>query len=568
MYITPCTSAAAALARGSSLLSAAAAAATGSSSSSGNGGDALQSPCARPVSSITRNSSTSCHFQWRSLAHRGVAEKRCLPPLPPTVWLNTNRRAQRLKSIVCSAELDSNGGGLLRGLNKLGKRVETDTLDPAVRDATIRAVDELGRRVTVGDVAAKAGVKLSQAEKALQALATDAGGFLEVSDEGDVLYGFPSNYRSNLTSKSLALKVEPVFAALKGAGAYLTRVAFGTALLTSILLVVSTIVILASSRSDERDNRSQRGGGGFGGVGFYFDPFNLFWYFDPYYGRNRRVAVGGDGGMNFFQSVFSFVFGDGDPNEGIEDVRWRRIGEYITSKGGVVAAEEIAPYLDISKSTKDDDHEEAYMLPVLQRLDGQPEVDDKGNILYRFPSLQRTATDWRGRRRASLNDNRESLQYLSEAKWTFSEAPAGQQALTILLGLVNLIGVVYLATVLKDVRVVKQVGSELVLFVYTIMPGLVAYATSFFAIPAVRYLLLQRRNNEIEERNNARMQSALALARPDLDLRDKLLSARNKAEKTVIGSDRIVYTTEKDLTEQDYEAAEWDQKLRDRERWN
>lgn len=58
--------------------------------------------------------------------------------------------------------------------------METDKLPSAVRDRTMKAVDALGGRVTIGDVSSKAGLKLNEAEKALQALAADAGGFLEV----------------------------------------------------------------------------------------------------------------------------------------------------------------------------------------------------------------------------------------------------------------------------------------------------------------------------------------------------------------------------------------------------
>lgn len=60
------------------------------------------------------------------------------------------------------------------------RTIEIDSLPPFVRDSTMKAVDELGRRVTVGDVASRAGLKLTQAETALQALAADSGGFLEV----------------------------------------------------------------------------------------------------------------------------------------------------------------------------------------------------------------------------------------------------------------------------------------------------------------------------------------------------------------------------------------------------
>lgn len=42
------------------------------------------------------------------------------------------------------------------------------------------AIDSSGRRVTVGDVASKAGLKLNEAQRALQALAADTDGFLEV----------------------------------------------------------------------------------------------------------------------------------------------------------------------------------------------------------------------------------------------------------------------------------------------------------------------------------------------------------------------------------------------------
>lgn len=36
--------------------------------------------------------------------------------------------------------------------------------------------------------------------------------------------------------------------------------------------------------------------------------------------------------------------------------------------------------------------DESYMLPVLARFNGSPEVDDAGQIVYVFPDLQQTAT--------------------------------------------------------------------------------------------------------------------------------------------------------------------------------
>lgn len=62
-----------------------------------------------------------------------------------------------------------------------GGVIETDKLPTDVRKLTMDAVDACGGRVTIGDVASKAGIKLDQAQKALQALAADADGFLEVA---------------------------------------------------------------------------------------------------------------------------------------------------------------------------------------------------------------------------------------------------------------------------------------------------------------------------------------------------------------------------------------------------
>lgn len=63
---------------------------------------------------------------------------------------------------------------------KPGNGVETDKLSSDVRNRAMDAVDSCGGRVTIGDVASKAGLKLNEAERALQALAADTGGFLEV----------------------------------------------------------------------------------------------------------------------------------------------------------------------------------------------------------------------------------------------------------------------------------------------------------------------------------------------------------------------------------------------------
>ncbi|XP_050228025.1 uncharacterized protein At5g03900, chloroplastic isoform X2 [Mercurialis annua] len=470
-------------------------------------------------------------------------------PFPPKF---SNSRVRVRVKVRASSEVIRPPGGL----------VETDKLPADVRKRAMEAVDAFGGRVTIGDVASKAGLTLNQVQKALQALASDTNGFLEVSDEGDVLYVFPKDYRSKLAAKSFRMKIEPLVDKAKTTGEYLIRVSFGTALVASIVLVYTTIITLLSSRSEE-DNRGRRGGRSYGsGMSFYFNPADLFWYWDPYYYKRRQINKDDDR-MNFIESVFSFVFGDGDPNQGIEEERWKLIGQYISSNGGVVTAEELAPFLDLQTSDKTND--ESYILPVLLRFDGQPEIDEEGNILYRFPSLQRTASSQRSQKKENVGRRWADWvggfeRFFIESKWQFSKTGASERAMVIGLGGINLFGIIVLGVMLKEVTV-TQFG--LINFVSGIFPILQVYAGSFFAIPLIRWFLVRQRNAEIEKRNLARKQFAQRLELPDPLLKRKLLSARDMAQKTVIGQDRIVYSTDRDMIEQDVEAREWDRRFRE-----
>ena len=47
--------------------------------------------------------------------------------------------------------------------------------------------------------------------------------------------------------------------------------------------------------------------------------------------------------MSFIESVFAFVFGRGDPNDALEERRWRAIALLLRANRGAVFAEQIAP---------------------------------------------------------------------------------------------------------------------------------------------------------------------------------------------------------------------------------
>lgn len=50
-----------------------------------------------------------------------------------------------------------------------------------------------------------------------------------------------------------------------------------------------------------------------------------------------------------------------------------------------MTAEELAPFLDPPPRVSDE-LDESYVVPALVRFGGSPEVDERGNLLYRFES--------------------------------------------------------------------------------------------------------------------------------------------------------------------------------------
>ena len=94
------------------------------------------------------------------------------------------------------------------------------------------------------------------------------------------------------------------------------------------------------------------------------------------------------------ESIFSYVFGDGDPNRGLEDEQLRRAAQIIRESGGAVAAEQLSTILDppdLALLTALDSNadgvggavvDEQWMMPALVKLGGRPEVTDDGDIVY------------------------------------------------------------------------------------------------------------------------------------------------------------------------------------------
>lgn len=426
----------------------------------------------------------------------------------------------------------------------------------------MQAVEQLGYRVTVGDVAAKAGLDVNFAQRELLTLASEAGGNLQVAESGDIAYLFPNNFRDILRNKFLRLQLQEWWQKIWRVLFYLIRISFGIVLVASILLIFVAITILLSSGDSNNGGGGgggEGGGGGGRGGGFFFFPYfwnDLIWIFywnhdQPYYQQRSRLTDQKPQ-MSFLEAVFSFIFGDGNPNNNLEERKWSDIATAIRNNRGAVAAEQIAPYLDNLGQGYAQEYEE-YMLPALARFDGRPEVSPQGQIVYHFPQLQTTATE---------RNSEPVAAYLREMLWRFSHASSGQVMLAAGLGAVNLVG----ALVLGNLLAKSAIAGGFIGFVSTIYPMLLIYGVGFLAIPLIRYFWIQWKNSRIEARNQKRQQRAMLLNEPDTNLQQKLAYAQEFAAENVLTGEDLAYTTETELTQQELEQSpkidgEWQRRL-------
>jgi len=190
-------------------------------------------------------------------------------------------------------------------------------------------------------------------------LANTTGGHLKVNDEGQVVFLFQRNIRYLLGMKSSRMRIWSFFQKSFDWIYYLFRISFGISLILSLVLVLIAIIVIIiaieSQGSNSRSGRSSTpsfnfrtqgwGHGHHQGFGLRpLSPMDIYWFlfWESEFRRQRRyqpVAVyernnpnpdprphrslaeietgtpNNTKEMNFLEVIFSFLFGDGNPNK-------------------------------------------------------------------------------------------------------------------------------------------------------------------------------------------------------------------------------------------------------------
>uniref|UniRef100_A0A7S2JVL0 Iron-sulfur cluster biosynthesis family protein n=1 Tax=Leptocylindrus danicus TaxID=163516 RepID=A0A7S2JVL0_9STRA len=462
--------------------------------------------------------------------------------------------------------------------------------------------------IIASDVASMAGISISQARKELTALASVSMGDIKVSDGGELIYSFPNDLSKTLSDNSNKFKLRTIWQeTIWPKLFYGIRVSFGLALLASIFAIFSTIALISasSSSSDDDRRRDDRRGGvsfgmgynpfGFGGI-FGPSPFDFFYYrpYYGYYGRPVYLRERNPEEMGFLESTFSYIFGDGNPNSDLEQRRLKAAAAEIRRSGGVVTAEQLAPFVDAPKPSASIDDvddasyvDESFVLPIVSTLGGEPQVTNDGDIVYKFPELQLSATgtlesvglppsastrdiinflesqgvQTRGAlEKSDLIDVLGSLEdavggdisIVEEQEYKFSVAGDTQKFFAGALGAINLGGALYLGNMLSSPALAGVTLPGYYGLVQSAFPLLLGYAILYNIIPAARFAWIGKQNEEIRQRNQSRRQWLTAIRASRGRIARKLKAAKGLGTKLRrVDTEDVIYDTKESISDED-----------------
>jgi hypothetical protein len=252
------------------------------------------------------------------------------------------------------------------------------------------------RESTVSDLVAGTGLPKYQVEQGLKGVLAEYAGQLKVSESGELICYFPWPMRSTLRGFGPAARRG--FRAFRKAAAVVLSFLFKAWIV--VMLVGYFLVFLAVglaalaggfaiSVGGGRDRRGQRRGPAGSGQGMYLvmrllDLVMRMWFWSNLSGTVRGRPAR-EPGRPFYRSVFSFVFGDPDPNREYEGALTRHALAYLRTHRGVITLEEV-----MAMTGREPDSAQQLLNRWLVEFEGDPHATDAGTVVYAFPELLRT----------------------------------------------------------------------------------------------------------------------------------------------------------------------------------
>lgn len=407
----------------------------------------------------------------------------------------------------------------------------------AVRDSIVGAFRKRKGEATVADIVAFTALPRYQVETELPAVADEYGGRLKVTESGEILYSFPrglvSRYRGFGPSLKRFLKLAGK--AIRSIAAFLFKAWIMVMLVGYFALFVALAVlallasVAASSAGGDRGGRGRGRSGGLGGVMFasrLFDLMIRIWFYNEVFkspGQRRYETElrsrKRENRRPLSRAIFSFVFGEPDPNAKHGEIEKRAFLALARIKKGVVLLEDFMSITGLSPGEA-----ETAINRYLYEFEGSPEVSENGTVYYRFPGLMKRARQ----DEAGLADSP-----LAKLRPFSANDPKANKSYALINGVNLLFGSYFLYCSMAlgyNMPNVVSGGTYLYWFVLSLLSQLgmnpllitslvlgivpIVFSFLFWLVPAVRAGRLKAENEGIKTKNLRRVLYAQAATNP------------------------------------------------------
>jgi hypothetical protein len=246
--------------------------------------------------------------------------------------------------------------------------------------------------VTAADLAARTALPLAVVKELAPKAADEFNAKLSVTESGEILYSFPGAFKSRYRGARAFFKKAAARIGKTGAvfGKWLFKVWIMTMLVgyfALFMLLALAALVLSVAASSSNNNSSRRDDNAFHLVGGLFNMIIRLWFYSELFNMERRSYYGSAAparpkGRPLHKAIFSYVFGEGDPNATLEQRYTMALIAFIQANKGVINLEE---YIAITgKPPVDADRE---IGAFCAEFGGSPEVTGEGTIVYRFDDL-------------------------------------------------------------------------------------------------------------------------------------------------------------------------------------
>ncbi len=401
----------------------------------------------------------------------------------------------------------------------------------AVRESIVSAFKKRRGEAAPADIVAFTGLPKPQVDAELPAVADEFGGRLKVTQSGEILYSFPDGLHSRYKGFGPGLK--RFFKGLKKGASAVGVVLFKSWIMVmlvgyfALFIALAVLAVLASvaiSASDKNGRSRSRGGSSL--VMWMIDLFVRIWFYNEVFKSpgQRRYQVDArsrkrENRRPLHKAIFSFVFGEPDPNANHDAVEKRAFVALVRARKGIILLEDFMAVTGLSPAEAD-----KAINRYVYEFQGSPEVSDNGTVYFHFPKLlMRARTDiegaadspFKGLRTFSANDRRANTWYalINGVNLVF-----GSYFLYCSLAVETLVnrpvtGGTYLfwfvASLLSEV-----VANPLSILLVGLGIVPLAFSALFWLIPAVRAGSVKKQNERIKAENMRRAVYAAALASP------------------------------------------------------